>query len=183
VTPLSEPQTVEAAALGTASLPAEDKGALLDFQRETAALQRAVLGSIRAVEEAASRLDYIARAILQSPRAEDALLRRPGRSRSRLHAIDVALSGDSTIRIASGVDPAFHRRPGGRRGLGPLDVDVGSHRDTARGLSRRGAAFEPVLGNLQRLLEDDLPALEAKLDDAGAPWTPGRIPRWRRPRE
>jgi hypothetical protein len=182
VTPLGEPQKLEAEALGAASLPAEDKRALLEFQQETAALQRAVLGSIRAVEETGSRLDFIARAILQSPRADAALLQEARALEERLHAIDVALEGDSTIRSRSeSTPPAIAER---------VDDVVSGHwtstsapTETQREAYRiAGAAFEPVLEDLRRLLEDDLPALEAKLDDAGAPWTPGRVPRWRRPR-
>jgi hypothetical protein len=182
VTPLGEPQKLEAEALGAASLPAEDKRALLEFQQETAALQRAVLGSIRAVEETGSRLDFIARAILQSPRADAALFQEARALEERLHAIDVALEGDSTIRSRSeSTPPAIAER---------VDDVVSGHwtstsapTETQREAYRiAGAAFEPVLEDLRRLLEDDLPALEAKLDDAGAPWTPGRVPRWRRPR-
>jgi hypothetical protein len=44
-----------------------------------------------------------------------------------------------------------------------------------------GDQLEPVLQDLRRLLAEDLPALEAKLDAAGAPWTPGRIPQWKKP--
>jgi hypothetical protein len=97
----------------------------------------------------------------------------------RLHAIGVALSGDATIRSRSeSTPPAIADR---------VDDVVSGHwtstsapTETQREAYRiAGAAFEPVLEELRRLLEDDLPAIEAKLDDAGAPWTPGRIPRWR----
>ncbi len=181
VTPLGEPQKLEATALGAASLPAEDKRALLEFQQETAALQRAVLGSQRAVEELGSRLDYIARAILQSPRADETLLLEARALEDRLHGIDVALRGDATIRRRSeSTPPSIADR---------VDEVVSGHwtstsapTETQREAYRiAGAALEPLLEDLRRLLENDLPALEAKLDDAGAPWTPGRIPRWKRP--
>ena len=42
-----------------------------------------------------------------------------------------------------------------------------------------GEAFEKVLGELRDLVERDLVRLEKKLEEAGAPWTPGRIPEWR----
>ena len=36
-----------------------------------------------------------------------------------------------------------------------------------------------VIGDLRKVVETDLPALHKQLDDAGAPWTPGRkIPDW-----
>ncbi len=181
VTSLGGPQRLEAVALGSASLPAEDKKALLAFQRETAELQRAVLGSLRAVEETGSRLDFVVRAILQAPRADAALLQEARALEDRLHAIDVALSGDDTIRSRSeSTPPAIDDR---------VDDVVSGHwtstsapTETQREAYRiAGAAFEPVLEDLRRLLEEDLKALEAKLDAAGAPWTPGRVPRWRKP--
>ncbi|HJS74707.1 MAG TPA: glycosyl hydrolase, partial [Vicinamibacteria bacterium] len=180
ITSLGEPQKFEAVALGAASLPAEDKKELLAFQQQTAELQRAVLGSLRSVEETRSRLDYVMRAILQAPRADEALLREARALDDRLHAIDVALSGDETIRSRSeSTPPSIAER---------VDDVVSGHwtstsapTETQRDAYRiAGAAFEPVLEDLRRLLEDDLPALEAKLDDAGAPWTPGRVPKWRR---
>jgi photosystem II stability/assembly factor-like uncharacterized protein len=180
-TPLGEPQKLEAEALGTASLPAADKVALLKFQQETGALQRAVLGCLRAVEETKTRLDYVARAALQSPRADAALLDEARALEDRLHAIDVALSGDETIRSRSeSTPPAIADR---------VDDVVSGHwtstsapTETHREAYRiAGDQLEPVLQDLRRLLAEDLPALEAKLDAAGAPWTPGRIPQWKKP--
>ncbi len=181
MTSLGEPQRFEAVALGSASLPAEDKKALLAFQRQTAELQRAILGSQRAVDETSTRLDYVVRAILQAPRADAALLQEARALEDRLHGIDVALSGDDTIRSRSeSTPPAIAER---------IDDVVSGHwtstsapTETQREAYRiAGAAFEPVLEDLRRLLEEDLPSLERKLDDAGAPWTPGRVPRWRKP--
>jgi hypothetical protein len=41
--------------------------------------------------------------------------------------------------------------------------------------------YSAVLGDLQKLVEQDVPELGRKLEAAGAPWTPGRgIPQWRR---
>jgi hypothetical protein len=40
------------------------------------------------------------------------------------------------------------------------------------------AEFVPLLAELTRLIETDLPALERQAEAAGAPWTPGRVPRF-----
>ena len=37
------------------------------------------------------------------------------------------------------------------------------------------------LGKLRKILEGDLKNLEKALEDAGAPYTPGRLPQWRDP--
>ena len=39
-------------------------------------------------------------------------------------------------------------------------------------------AFEKQLATLRTLVETDLAALEAAMEKAGAPWTPGRVPTW-----
>ena len=41
-------------------------------------------------------------------------------------------------------------------------------------------AFTSALADLRRLIERDLRELEADLERLGAPWTPGRLPTWRR---
>ena len=41
-----------------------------------------------------------------------------------------------------------------------------------------GQEFAPVLASLRQLVEVDLKRLEDQLESAGAPWTPGRVPRW-----
>ncbi|HSF14225.1 MAG TPA: glycosyl hydrolase [Vicinamibacteria bacterium] len=180
VTPLGEPQRFETVALGTATLPAEDKAALLAFQQETAALQRAVLGAVRAVENTRERLDYIEKAVLQAPEADPSLLDETRALEDRLYDIDVALSGDDTIE--SRAEPAP---------LGILErvQDIVSAQwqstsaptETSRANYRIAAdAFEPVLEDLRTLIDIDVRALEQKLDVADAPWTPGRLPSWRR---
>jgi hypothetical protein len=40
--------------------------------------------------------------------------------------------------------------------------------------------FPPILAELKQIAEVDLPAIEAELDNLGAPWTPGRIPEWKK---
>jgi hypothetical protein len=39
--------------------------------------------------------------------------------------------------------------------------------------------FPPVLAALKRIVETELPALEAELNNMNAPWTPGRLPDWK----
>ena len=38
--------------------------------------------------------------------------------------------------------------------------------------------FGPWLAQLRRIAEVELVAIEERLENAGAPWTPGRLPVW-----
>ena len=52
---------------------------------------------------------------------------------------------------------------------------TGTQRDAYR---YAADAFGGVLEDLRELIEEDLAALEDRLEEAGAPWTPGRVPEW-----
>jgi photosystem II stability/assembly factor-like uncharacterized protein len=38
--------------------------------------------------------------------------------------------------------------------------------------------IQPILNELKKIVEQDLPKLERMLDENAAPWTPGRVPKW-----
>jgi hypothetical protein len=40
--------------------------------------------------------------------------------------------------------------------------------------------FSEVLTGLKQLVEVDLESLQAAMEKAGAPWTPGRVPVWQK---
>ena len=42
-----------------------------------------------------------------------------------------------------------------------------------------GRKFEKVLSDLRALIENDLAGIEVSMEQAGAPWTLGRVPRWK----
>src|SRR5262249_42969660 len=42
-----------------------------------------------------------------------------------------------------------------------------------------GEELSGQLGKLRTLIDVDLKSLEKALDEAGAPWTPGRLPEWK----
>jgi len=46
-------------------------------------------------------------------------------------------------------------------------------------LALTGKLFTPVLADLTTLVTVDIKGLEDKLEAAGAPYTPGRIPVWK----
>ncbi|UCC84488.1 MAG: glycosyl hydrolase, partial [Gemmatimonadota bacterium] len=178
LTPLSEPQSFEARALGLATLPASDKAALLAFQRKAGRLQRAVLGANRVVEETQEQLRYIKRALMDTPGAEAELFATVRELERRLADIELELSGDETVT--------------GRFEYAPLSITdyldraVGGFWSSAaptathqRSYEIAGRVFQDVLERLRVLVEEDLASLSDELEVIGAPWTPGRgVPKW-----
>jgi len=43
-----------------------------------------------------------------------------------------------------------------------------------------GDEFEKVLTSLRNIAEKDIIELNKELDNLGSPWTPGRIPNWKK---
>jgi photosystem II stability/assembly factor-like uncharacterized protein len=178
LTALGQPQSFETVPLGTASLSAADREALLAFQRKTARLQRAVLGSVRAAREAADRIRHIKKGLDDTPGAGPELMERVRELETRLKEQQLRLSGDSTIRRRNEPTPPSVAGRVGRIVYGQwtsTSAPTGTNRDAYRYASE---LFAPLLADLRQLIETDLEELETRMEAAGAPWTPGRLPRW-----
>ncbi|MCU0256186.1 MAG: hypothetical protein MUF60_05550, partial [Vicinamibacterales bacterium] len=172
-------QEFEVEALNNATLPAKDRPALLAFQRKTAELQRAVLGSVEAAREMQTRVRHVVKAAADTPGGDPAWLGEARRIDTGLADVLVALRGDEVMqRRNEPVAPSIAGRVGSI---------VSSHWTTTgppTGTSLRAyeiaaEEFAPVLERL-RALDADLRKLEATLEAAGAPWTPGRVPVWKK---
>ena len=181
LTSLVAPTAFEVVLLIRPSIPVEDREAVLAFQRQTGTLQRAVMGTQAAAQEAANRIDYIKRTIEVFPSLDPGLREVARELELRLMDLREQLSGDPTKpRRSEPAPPGIISR---------IQTIVSGHWSSTSGPTvthRRNyeiaaAEFEEILGDLRTLVETDLPALEAQLEAAGAPWTPGRgIPQWER---
>jgi hypothetical protein len=179
-TELSSSQTFTASILGTVSLPAQDRNALVEFQRRVAELQRAVLGASQLVDDVKSRVALIKKALLQT-QAPTAQLR------ASLEAIEKntndiirLLRGDRTVRSRNEpFPPSIVERVNGivddqwMSTGAPTQTQIDAY-DVA------GDEFAPLLAQLRTLVQVDLKNLETAMEGVSAPWTPGRVPEWKK---
>jgi photosystem II stability/assembly factor-like uncharacterized protein len=180
LTPFGDPQTFAVESLGLQTLKAPDTEELLAFQRRTARLQRAVLGAIEAAGEAQERLRVAKKAIDDTPAADASLGAEARRIERALDDLLVGLRGD---RVMAG-----RNEPTSMSTLERVEAIVGAHWSATvapTGTSREAyaiasEAFVRQLAALRTLVEADLRALEGAMEEAGAPWTPGRVPDWTR---
>jgi len=178
-TPLGESRTFEAAPLVSTVLTASDRAALHAFQKKTARLQRAALGVNKAAVEVKDRLAYIKEALRSTPGTHTMLMDRVRSLELRLEQIQIRLTGDAAIRrrkeptppaVLSRVQRAVSNQWSSLSG--PTQTDRQSFEIASKEL-------EEIVTRLTFLVEHDLAPLEEALEKAGAPWTPGRIPRWK----
>ncbi len=170
--------------LSNATLPAKDRAAVLAWQKKTARLQRAVLGAEKLVTELEERLALL-RIAVDSPQAGGL---QPGQNPqldARLRAltleleqISIALSGDRFLRARNEAElPSISDRVGNvvSSSWSSSAEPTKTQRDA---YTIAGTAFARELARLEKFLQVDLAAVEAELERTGAPWTPGRLPRW-----
>jgi hypothetical protein len=153
---------------------------LLAFQKKTAALQRAVLGAVRTAGDAQSRIDHIQVALRDTPGADPAWVEEARKLELRLADMRIELEGDRTISSrAEPTPPSISDRVSEiiwgswKSTSAPTKTNMDNYRVAEEG-------FESVLQKLTRLVEKDLVALETRLEDAGAPHTPGRMPKYKK---
>ncbi len=176
--PISDRQTFRVIPLNQGTFDADDREAVLAFQKKVSRLQRAVLGALRAAGEAEARLAHIEQAIKDTPTIDQAQLAQCRALQRRLDDILVSLRGDPTLgRRVVPSPPSIVGRLSNIVGnqwwtmTAPTQTEMDQY-------SYAADAFRDALDALRTLMEDDLTELEAELESAGAPWTPGRIPAW-----
>jgi len=177
VTPLGDPHTFQAVPLGTASLPAADRKALLAFEEQTARLQRAVLGAVRAAGETHARIDHLKKALADTPGAHPQLDESLRAIETRLKDLEIELSGDPSVRNEP-VPPSIVDRVQ-QIVTGHWDATSAPTATHRRNYDIAAGQFAPVLAKLRTLSLGDLKQLEDQAEAAGAPWTPGRVPDWK----
>ncbi len=178
LTPLGDVQTFQATPLRTASLPAPDRAAVLQFEQKTARLQRAVLGASEAAKELRKQLTLIERAVDDSPKADQALRADVRRIENRVRDLQVALDGDPVMRRYSEPTPPsiVERVQGIVAGhWTSMSAPTETHK---RSYQIASELFAPVLEQLRTIVDVDMKALSDRLEAVGAPWTPCRVPRW-----
>ncbi|MFW6198474.1 MAG: VPS10 domain-containing protein [Acidobacteriota bacterium] len=178
---LTEPVPFRVTPLYMPTLDRGDREATLAFQHKTGELQRAVMGANAAVREAAERIDLMKAAVERHRQVPLQLRDEVREMEIRLLDLQESLTGDPTRPRRS--EPAM---PGIMSRV--QNITSGHWSTTApptetmrQGYEIAADEFEAILGDLTRLVEADLPALQQRLEEAGVPWIPGQgVPRWQR---
>ncbi len=179
LTPLGEPQTFEAVPLGISALPAPDREALASFHQQAAQLQRAVMGTVEVVNDTKNQLTAMRDAIDATPGIGTEPGSRVRELEVQLAAFEIALLGDRSL--------AKRQEPTLPSIVDRIERVMGAHWSSTSAVTQThirnyeiaNEAFVDMLVDLRRLIDEDLVTLQHNLDEARAPWTPGRgLPVW-----
>ena len=150
------------------------------FAMKTASLQRAVLGSVELIKETQRRIDLLKVALVDTRAPTFALLTRTRETEQRLKDLDIALSGDKLLeKYQEASPPSITVRVNTIVGSlwASTAAPTGTHE---RGYEIAANEFALVLEKLRALVETDLKQVETQAESLGAPWTPGRVPVWKK---
>ncbi len=167
-----------AVVLNNTTLPAEDREALVAFQKKVSELGRAVEGALKTADDLREELELIDIALHNTTGAEMSLFEQVDTMKKRTSEVLHALTGDITVRKRSESDPPSIRERV-QRILYGFWRSTSAPTQTMRDQYKiAGDEFSPQLAELKQLIEVDLNTLKKTLEQSGAPWTPGRVPMW-----
>ncbi len=176
---IGETQTFTVKVLDEKLANQSDRAAHVEFQKKAANLQKAVNGALENANELKSRLASIKQAIKDSYAPDSKLMDDTLAIEKKLNEILRHLRGDVSIRARNENTPISIAE----RASSIIDDQYLStapptqtHLDSYKIASEE---FTEELNKLRTLLEVDVKNLEKALDEAGAPWTPGRFPNWK----
>ena len=175
---LAGPVEFYAKPLNNTTLGASDRKALVDFQRKVARFQQAVMGTNAAIEDLEKRLKLIDKAAHAASGLPSDIFVRIRKTKARLAEVKTAMEGNESIskRNANQPPSITERLTYILWATWETTSDVTKTQSDA--FSIAAGEFSDRLNELKSLVETDLHGIEQDLENADAPYTPGRHPEW-----
>jgi len=175
-TDLAGPEKFVVTVLPGNTLPASSRPALVAWQRKAAELERTLQGTNRLLGDATNRVKHLREAIYSVAKPNQDFVKDVVTIENKLRSIQNKLNGDQIAnRLDIDTPPSISSRL--------FSAIYDGYRSTSDPTSTMKEQleiaedeFEPMLAELKTLAGVDLIGLEQKLEAAGAPYTPGRIP-------
>jgi len=173
-TSVGDPVKFNVKALDNTVLPADNRDAKAEFQLQVAELSRSIQGANHLLREMDRKLRHIKEAINHTDQPTPVLAQTADDVIKKIKTIRRSLNGDSEkTRLDIDQIPS----PSGRIDMinyeqkNTTSTPTKTHRDS---YAIAKEEYEALVDNIKMLAEKDVPALEKMLEDAGAPYTPGR---------
>ena len=174
LTPVGQIQRFEVKALGGGALEGATPAEVAAFQQELASVAREVSAHGARVSELLERCEAMASVLRRTPGAAEELRFAVHGLHGRLTDLRHRLTGDPRQGTMNEQGPVSIDTRMSHADLGVKFSTYGptpSHRESLR-IAREAAA--EVGAALARIRAEEMPRLDAALEAAGAPWTPGR---------
>jgi hypothetical protein len=142
-------------------------------------LQRAVKGAVESVKQLKQNLDLMKKALDDTPEADPKWQDEARALIVRVQDIESKLTGDVTLQKRNEPTPPSLSDRVQNIVSGHWTTTAAPTGTMRQNYEVASAEFEQLLQQL-KAIDADFKALQTKADVAGAPWTPGRIPDWKK---
>jgi len=178
---LAGPIEFTAKSLNNTTLPAPDRKALVDFQLKVSELARVVQGAMVVASELTEKTAYLKQAALNSPLVSADVMKKIVALEKQLTEIKYKLDGPEAKASSEEIPPQIM----------PLSDRLSSiilpHWESTSAVTKVQTDaydiviknFKPVYNEIKAIMENTIPQIEAELEKAKAPYTPGRLPEWK----
>jgi hypothetical protein len=176
---LISPVPFKTVALNAASIPVSDQKAIAAFTLKLAGFVRVVDGTDEYRRELVNRLKYLKAAVVQTPGAPLEVTTQLASLEKRLNAVNVTMNGDATrARREFETEPSVNGRIGTiRYQLWNVSSDVpGAYQESYNIAEKQ---FAPIYNEIKSIGEE-MKNVESTMEKRGAPYTPGRLPEWKK---
>lgn len=172
-------QTFTCKPLKAGSLPAADQQKLDAFNKKVAELTRAITGADAYRGELADKIPYLKKAIMETGKIPQQTWANVLSIEEKLKTLNRKLNGDPLRATYESVSPTSLRNKV-ETITGSLWSTTSEPTTTFYNLYDVAAdQFTEILNSL-KLIGDEIKQVEADLEKNGAPYTPGRLPDWKK---
>jgi photosystem II stability/assembly factor-like uncharacterized protein len=171
---IGDAQSFEVERLYEGALPGSSDDQVVAFWERLASMQRRVSATNSAINVTRERLTRLQSALYRSRTEPGALDGEYEALRQDLFEIEEALNGNQSSQGQYGTEPSTISSRIGFAATGTAFASYGPNAAHSEQLGLAEAEFGDIRDRLNTLIETDIPAFEAALEAAGAPWTPSR---------
>ena len=179
ITELIPQQSFTTKILNNTTLPAEDQQALFEFKDEVSEFLRVVTGTAKSLSEVNEKLRHISVAINNTSGVSSEIIQKIIDLDAHLKDLNRKLNGDYSLQSREfPIPPSITSRINTIvNGLWSSTSAPTQTQKSSLNIAKK--EFDGVYIAIKRIVEE-LVDLESELEKAGAPWTPGRLPEWKK---
>jgi photosystem II stability/assembly factor-like uncharacterized protein len=178
---IGEPQSFKVIPLKNTTLPADDRSEMFAFQQKVMDMYGAVQGANNLNSDLIKRVATMQQAIYATDGATQLLANEARQLAEKLEDIRFRMHGVDAKASWEEIPPA--KIPLMRRMSNLMWIHYSST-SAITGTAREQFAIlkdevPALIAEIEQITQNDIPALQEKLDRLDSPWTPGRIPQWK----
>lgn len=177
-TELVPAQNFKVVPLNNTTIPVTNRAEVMAFHRKLSKLSRALMSANRLRGELQNKVRHMRVAVMNAPSAPVKILEDIRKVDKKLRKLSRTLNGDYSLSRRQ-----FETPPSVAGRIGTVSYSLSNttapptkaHKES---LKIAEEEFAKVMADLKKIVNQDVKKIEAALENAGAPYTPGRMPQW-----